>query len=240
MRVRYRGSYYGFLLSITVPIVQVTVLTVAFKYLVRFNTRDNYSAYLFCGILAYQFLQYVTLESSSCILKHRDLVKKAYFPREALPLGSVLGNLVHYGFTMLLFLGFLAVVGHFPTVDYLWIPVVMLAHTCLALGCALLFSALNTLMHDIEFLLGHLFMLGFYLSPILYESRLVREHAPRAYGLYMANPMATIIETYRAVVLGESLPDAWALVLCAVVCLAVLGIGYGVFRRVAWRLPELI
>jgi len=240
LRVRYRGSYFGFLLSIMVPVVQVAVLTIAFKLVVKFTDHPNYSAYLFCGILPYQFLQYVTLEGSTVINKHRSILKKVYFPREVLPLSSTLGNLVHFGFTMLLFLGFLGSVGHLPRASYLWIPVVMLVQTCLALGLAFMFSVLNTLLHDIEFLLGHVFMLGFYVSPILYDSRRVMDHAPGVYPAFMTNPMATLIEVYRSVILGEALPPLWALCLCGGVCVAALVVGYSVFRRLEWRLPELI
>jgi len=245
LRVRYRGSYFGFAVSILVPIVQVAVLTIVFKRMTRFSSIENYSAHLFCGTLPWSFIYLTSVESCNCILKNRDIVKKVYFPREVLPLSVMLGNLIHLGFTMVLFLLYLFIVVRPPVLWTLaWLPVIFVFFSALALGSSFLFSVANTLLRDVEYLLSFAFTLGFFVTPILYPAGVVKQNLPEpCFSLYMLNPIAIVIEQTRFAILGAGdypPPTGVQLVTGAAACVFALAIGYAVFRRLQWRLPELV
>lgn len=241
LKIKYRGSYFGFALSIMLPVIQVAVLTYVFKFI--FNpSYQNYSALLFSAILPWNFTQTSVLRSCNVVRYQRGIVRRTYFPREILPLALVLSNLVHFGLTLLLFIGFLIVVGHGLRWSYLGVIGLVALQTALSLGLAMFAAAVNILYHDLETLITYSFMLGFYLSPILYQSRSIAESPVLGhfYPLFMLNPMAGILEYYRHFFLGFPAPEApyaaWAI---AVSGAALLG-GYTLFRRVEWRFPEMV
>jgi len=246
LRVRYRGSYFGFIVSILVPVAYVAVLTVVLKNMTDImSTEKNYSAQLFCALLPWGFLHLTTINSCKCVSDHRDIVKKVYFPRELLPLSVMLGNLIHLGLSFLLFFAFLFA---FIRAPFLWtlvlVPVLLFLHSCLALGLALAFSALDPVLRDVRELLNFAFTLLFFVCPLIYRAGKVKAAlGDWAYDLYMLNPVAVVVEGIRYCVLGGGdypPPELRHFAVFAAVCLGVLALGYAIFRRIQWRLPELI
>jgi lipopolysaccharide transport system permease protein len=78
--------------------------------------------------------------------------------------------------------------------------------------------------------------LWLYASPIIYPVTAVPE---RFQTLYFLNPMAGIIEAYRAVLLYEQMPGAY-LGLSAIISLLILVIGYLFFKRVEPKFADVI
>jgi lipopolysaccharide transport system permease protein len=80
-------------------------------------------------------------------------------------------------------------------------------------------------------------LLGFFLTPVFYS----REQAPESYGaLYDLNPMAQLLDAYRAVLLDGSLPAFGSLALVALAGITVFAAGLGVFISVRQSLPEQV
>lgn len=244
LQVKYHGSYLGFALTILVPIAQVAVLTFVIKFIFRPGDPDyrNYSALLFAGLLPWSFTQSCVTESCEVVAKHRQIVRKIYFPREVLPLSTVLSNLIHLGFTLLMFIGFLVVMGHGLRWSYLGVLVLLGVQTAFSLGLALFVAAANTFYRDLESLLAYVFTLGFYASPILYQSeRVAQSHTMgKLYEIYMLNPMACMIEYYRHFFLGFPPPEGRYLVWTLTISFFSLYGGYKVYRRAQWRFPEMV
>ncbi|HOS94820.1 MAG TPA: hypothetical protein PLQ54_15990, partial [Armatimonadota bacterium] len=114
----------------------------------------------------------------------------------------------------------------------------------LALGLSFLFSVANTLLRDVEYLLSFAFTLGFFVTPILYPAGVVKQNLAEPYfTIYMLNPVAVAIEQTRFAILGAGdfpPPTSAQLAAGAATCVLALAAGYAVFRRLQWRLPELV
>ncbi|NBT04980.1 MAG: ABC transporter permease, partial [Proteobacteria bacterium] len=101
----------------------------------------------------------------------------------------------------------------------------------------LLTAALNTLYRDVAQLVGLAFTLGFFLTPVVYDT----EAVPAGYRTWLLlNPVATVIHGVRiALFRGElpSLADTWPGALASVVLLA---IGWMAFRRLQSTFTEVL
>jgi ABC-2 type transport system permease protein len=266
LRIRYKNSYLGFFWSILNPLATVMVMTIVFKYVMGQQVQ-NYSAYVLAAYLPYMFFQLALLDSAQSVISQIPLLKKIYFPREILPIGSVLANFVHFLLAMVVFFIYLLGVwlvnpGDNPfraTVFYL--PIIVLIQLALTMGLALAISAMNTFFEDVKYMVSVGLYLLLFLSPIMYFSEQVyyangipEDQRGFVYTLYHLNPIAMLMTAYRKVMLDPQevtvsrdgavldypyLPLDWGMVgVSAAVSVGMLIFGYWLFNRKKWQFVE--
>ncbi|MCL6519432.1 MAG: ABC transporter permease [Armatimonadetes bacterium] len=254
IRVRYKNSVLGFFWSLANPLLQVATITIVFKFIMNVKI-PNYSAYLLCAFLPWTFFQMSLLDSSMSVLMHGDLVKKTYFPREALPVSIVLSNLVHFILALGLFFIYLLVLGTPILLTWLLLPVVVLIQLILTLGISLFISCLNVFYEDIKYMMTVLLTVAFYGTPIIFlvEQIYYSDKIPAAYqGLvlkfFYLNPLSMLMIAYRKLLLppfnvGEIRDlgmNYTYLGLAAVTSLLIFIAGYTFFNRKKWLFAELL
>ena len=260
LRIRYKNSVLGFLWSLLNPLITVAVMTIVFKYLMG-NTTPNFAAYVLAAYLPYMFFQLGILDCAQSVLGALPVVRKVYFPREILPLASIIANFVHLALAILVYFVFLLAVwlrhpGDCPyTWNVLWLPALLVIQFCMVAGFGFIVSALNTFYEDVKYMVGVLLWVLFFLCPIMYFSENVYyQRSPQIYQLYRFNPIGTLIDTYRKVMVkpgevevrvGTNVTKMAAfefqpltILWLALFSFAVLVLGYHVFNRMKWRFVE--
>ncbi len=262
LRIRYKNSLLGIAWSFLNPLLQVAVMTFVFGTL-QDNGIKNFSAYVFAALLPFTFFQLSVLDSAQSVLGALSLVKKIYFPREILPIASVLANFIHLLLGFVVFFVFLLFVylrnpANVPfQATTVYLPVLLLVSLMLSMGLALFVSALNTFFEDVKYIAGVVMYLMLFLCPIMYLSEVVANSRANIrsgwliYKLYNLNPMAALATAYRKVLLAPvpvkvsergyatPLPLNWAhLAVAALTSFLVLVLGYAYFNRVKWRFVE--
>jgi lipopolysaccharide transport system permease protein len=166
-----------------------------------------------------------------------SLVTKINFPREVFPLAAMLARLLDFGVSAAL-LVVLMVIFQVPVypVGWLYLPLILLIQIALVAGIGLAVAALNVFYRDVLPLLTLIIQLWFYASPIIYPVSMVPESLRT---LYMLNPMAGILEAYRAVLLYGRLP-APSLAVAGIISLACFILGYWLFKRVEYLFADII
>ena len=86
-----------------------------------------------------------------------------------------------------------------------------------------------------QYLLGILLFLGFYLTPVIYDSRAI---PLQAQTLYHLNPMVTIVDAYRSVFIHAQFPESLPLLLVGLVSVILLWITSQIFRKASYRFAE--
>src|SRR3990167_9035877 len=86
-KIRYKNSVLGFLWSLIEPLLMLVVSYVVFSYFMRMNV-EHYQLFLLVGIISWNMLSRGTTMGLNSILGKPNLVKKVYFPREILVVGS--------------------------------------------------------------------------------------------------------------------------------------------------------
>lgn len=195
------------------------------------------------------------LDSSMSILMHGDLVKKTYFPREALPVSIVLSNLVHFILALVLFFIYLLVLGTPILITWLLLPVVVLIQLFLTLGLSLFISCLNVFYEDIKYMMTVLLTVIFYGTPIIFlvEQIYYSDRIPKVYqGLvlkfFYLNPLSMLMIAYRKILLppfnvGEIRDlgmNYGYLGLAAASSLLIFIAGYAFFNSRKWQFAELV
>jgi lipopolysaccharide transport system permease protein len=230
---RYRGSYLGVVWSVIVPLVMLLIYTFVFSLV--FKSRwpgmaqdtppEQFALILFAGITPFNLFSEVVNRAPNLILNNPNYVKKVIFPLEILPVVSLIvasiNSLISIG---LLILGNLILMHTVSSTIYL-LPLAYLPLLLLSLALGWFLASLGVYVRDIGQGIGVVVQILFFVSPVFYSI----SAAPQPLQPFLAaNPMGTIINGFRQVLLwGQPLPwVGWAL--CSLVSgiLAVLAYGW--------------
>ena len=240
LRGRYKGSALGFLWTFLNPLLQLVVYSIVFSTIFR-NTIEKFYLYLFIGLLPWMFFSSSLTVGSVSVISSKDMVKKIYFPREVLPIAYVTSSFVNMLLCFLVVFIVMIIGGIDPNSTFHWtallyLPIVMIVEYVLALGFAMLASALTVYFRDLEHILGIITMAWMYATPILYDvsmiqNILVEKGMGNLMHLYMLNPMTPIIVAYHQILYYGQAPDMSTLLSAVVLGLFFLILGYLVFRK---------
>lgn len=247
LKVRYKNSALGFFWSFLNPLMQVAVMTVAFKFIMGAPIK-NFSVELFTCLLPWMFFLQSLGDGTVCLLKDVQLLKKYAFPTLILPAAAIISNLFH------LLLGYVVMFLVFVTVpvvfhwSFLWVIPFLFIQCVLIFGLILILAVAQVYYDDIRFLQNWVLQLVFFLSPIVYTVQQVTT-SPRlpelAKELYLTlNPITPLLMGYRAALLyGGQWPVPnffFYLGVSAVWAVLALLLGLWLFHRHQRLLPELI
>lgn len=234
LKIRYGGSLLGVAWSLLHPLAMILVYSVALKYILRIQL-ENYTLFLITGILPWIFFSSSANASTSAIISDANLVKKIRFPREILPLATVLFNLVQFLMALAVFFPALIFLQAELGWTLLAYPAVVLVHAAFTLGVALLLSAVTVFYQDIKHLTEVGLMILFWLTPVVYHLSMVPE---RVQWLFKLNPLAVYIACYQDIIYWGRWPtwDSWVVGVLWVA--ASLALGMWVFRRYDPRFAE--
>ena len=154
LKGRYKGSVLGFLWTFINPLLQLLVYTFVFSIVMR-NGIEDYYLFLFVALVPWIFFNTSVTGGSSCIWAQQDMVKKIYFPREVLPIAFVTSQFVNMLLSFLVIFAVLLFSGKsLNPLALLCLPVIMLVEYLLALGMAMISSAVTVYFRDLEYILS--------------------------------------------------------------------------------------
>ena len=231
LKVRYRQTLIGVAWAILQPLTMMLVFAMLFHLMGRVPVVGTvpYAVVAFCGLLAWQLFSTTVTGCSNSLVTNRNMITKIYFPRLALPLSTIVVGIVDLLFAMLVLFGLMAWYGIFPSWQIVTLPlfVALAALTSLAVGIWL--SALNAIYRDVGFVVPFLIQVGFFLSPVVYETSSV---IPKQWqALYALNPMVGVLEGFRWALLGKSMPPWEMMGISFTILLAILIGGLIYFRH---------
>jgi lipopolysaccharide transport system permease protein len=238
IRARYQQSVLGGLWAIIVPTATTLIFSVIFTYFIPINTGDvPYMVFSYTAMVPWTLFSSSITDMVDSLTGNMNLVSKIYFPREILPLSAMLARMVDafiaFGILAILMLYFRMTVS---LAGLLLLPFILLIQIALSLGIGFIGGALNVFYRDIR----HIFVLGlqlwFYASPIIYPVTSVPENLK---PLYFLNPMAGVLEAYRAILLYHTLPGPTIYYSAGVAILALV-LGYWVFKRLEFQFADII
>lgn len=196
---------------------------------------QRYHDYLLCGLLPWSFLTVALSRSTASLSGEGDLLRKAPFPSELLPVSNVTAHAIDFLGTLVLFIGWLAITGevHLSTLPLVVLPVA--AVVCLVMALAMLIALVDVHTHDLRYLLGNLLTVWFFLIPIVYRPNM----APRSvHFLRSVDPMNLIVGQMRAVLFAGRIDRPGQLALMVLGCGSLLVVSLAVFRTQAVNLAK--
>jgi lipopolysaccharide transport system permease protein len=240
LKARYRGSVLGFFWSFFNPLLLLLVYSFVFKYITiaAHDPRvEPYALFMFCGILPWTWFSSSLAESSGVLISGGNLIKKVLFPAEILPIVTVLANMVHFFFGLIILAAFLVWYQRPLNIGELALfPVAVAVQLILTLGFALLLSALTVHFRDIRDILSNLLTLWFFATPILYPYFIFQDPVTGT-DLWQAkylklNPFTHLAISYQEILFFDGPVGHWKLLLwLGAISIAFFLFGYFVFDR---------
>ncbi len=201
----YKQTILGPLWFFIQPIITSITFTVIFGNLAKIST-DGLPQVLFymCGITLWTYFSDTLTKTSDTFTANANIFGKVYFPRLIVPLSVVISNLIKLGVQfslfILLWVYYLITTNSLhPNAALILVPFLVLLIGFLGLAFGIIISSLTTKYRDLKFLVVFGVQLMMYASPIVYPLSIV----PVKYKwLILANPVTSIIETFKYAFLG--------------------------------------
>ncbi len=237
VKIRYKQTILGAAWAIFQPLLTTLVFTLFFGKLAGVPS-DNipYPLFAFAGLLPWTFFANAVSMSSNSLVGNAHLITKVYFPRIVIPTAAVLAGLIDFGIAFLILFGLLIWYNIAITASILILPALILLTLLLAIAVGTGMSALTVKFRDFRFALPFLIQIWMFASPIIYPSSIIPEKWRRLFAL---NPLAGLIESYRAALLGRDLP--WEMLSISIsIIFLMLVISLYVFRRMEKEFADVV
>jgi len=225
---QYRNSYLGVIWLLLQPAFYITVLSIAFTYILRFDMDDGpYSLYLMSGLLSWTLLLSSWAGSAVSLTGRENVFKRCVLPKSMFVIADVLVQ------TYTFFISFIAiqlVVGIFiagyihTTVLFLPLVMIPLIITCFAGGIAI--SYLAAYLRDVGQLVTMLFNGLFWLTPLVYPFKLVAHVDILGVNPFELNPFFILIRPIQNVVYFGVLPTTTDMINATAVTLVIAVASY--------------
>ena len=199
LKARYKDSNLGFVWSLFKPLSQLLIYFIVIgQFLGASRGIPSFAIFVFTGLTAWGFFLETVTGGTGSIVANSGLVKKVYLPREIFPLSTLGTSAVNSAIQLVILLGAIVVTGAIPSLAQLaYLPLALVVLVVYATLFALLLSALNVYMRDIQHLIEVITFLAFWASPIVYSYSYVQKalavNYPVAHEIYLANPVTLAI-----------------------------------------------
>lgn len=249
IRSKYKRTALGHGWSLLNPIAQIAIFSFVFAYVLRVPAPRSASSglhifalWLAAGLLPWLFFGTIVNSGLGALVGNANLIKKVYFPREALVISAAFACLFTFVIELVVLHIAVAVFGGTVRLTSVLATLVLTAILgVFAVGIALVFAVVNVYFRDTQHLVGLLLQAWFYATPIMYPVKLIsgRLGADSAgFQAYRLNPMERFSEAFRATIYDGRLPSLSTTGYLMLACAVTLLLGHVVFRRLEGRLAE--
>jgi lipopolysaccharide transport system permease protein len=168
--VRYRQSVLGYAWAVLPPVVTVGVFAFlnASRVLPIGETTIPYMAYALWGITVWQLFAGCLSACTNSLSAGGSLVTKINFGKEALVIAAIGQPLFEFLIRLIPVIFVFLWNGLLPTWAFVFMPLVLLPVTLLALGMGFILSVANLAIRDTANALGMVLSVGIFLTPVLY------------------------------------------------------------------------
>lgn len=238
VKIRYKQTALGAAWAILQPVMTMIVFTIFFGRLAGLDkqTAVPYPIYVYVGLLLWTFFANSIANSGNSLVGSSNLITKVYFPRLIIPMATVGAGLVDLGISFLLIVPMMLFYKITLTWQVLLMPVVLAGTVLAAVGVGTLLSALTVAYRDFRYVVPFVVQLWMFISGVMYPTSMI---GGKWRWVFFLNPMAGLIDGFRAAFLGVPL-NLPTLLLSLAVSLALFLFGAAYFRRMERRFADII
>ena len=232
--VRYKQTVLGALWAILQPVMTMVVFTFIFNHMAGIESGNGipYPIFLYTGLLLWQYFSATVNNSAQSMVANASLIQKVYFPRLVIPATGATTALTDLAVASAILVVMMMYYGFFPQlVGVVIIPLQLLIATFSALGVGLFLASLNVKYRDVRYALPFFINIGLYVTPVIYPVAMLDKYPVVKMLFLCLNPMASVINSARTGLLGNS-PIEWnALLVALFVSIIYFLFGLFYFRR---------
>ena len=206
IKARYKHAVLGFLWIFINPLIQMIVIGFVFSLIFKFGI-DNYYLFLFTGLLPWNFFSLALNKATPRIVWDRNLIQKANFPREVIPLSMILSHFFHFLVSWLMLITYLIFTHQWQFFTLSTISNQLVAILLLLIftsGLSLITSALNVFYRDISFVAQAGVLIWFYATPIIYPLKSIPF---RFRPIFYLNPLSGVFSLLQKPLTETAFPN---------------------------------
>ena len=238
LKVRYKQTLLGVAWAVIQPLVSTLIFFLFFGKMAKMPSDGvPYPVFAYLGMAVWTYFAGAVAYASNSLVNNSQLLTKVWFPRLIIPTAGVLSLLPDFLIASVVGVVIMLAYGQpLPWTFLLW-PLLVPVMVVLALGASLILATLNVRFRDVKYAIPFLLQMWMFLTPIIYPVTIVPE---RWRGLLLLNPMAGVVDAFRATALAGR-PFAWAALGAALgLGLVVLVIGLGYFTKAEREFADVI
>lgn len=228
LTIKYKRSVLGFLWSLLNPILTMTVSSIVFGSIMRFQLKD-FAVFIFSGLLPFNFFSISIENATVSIINAEGFIKKVYLPKIIFPLSGVIANFMNMFFSMTSLFIIMLFIGAKISAALLFLPVSFFLLFIITLGFSLIMSTANIYFRDLRYLINVLLSAWYYLTPILYPLDMIKNEF--LLKIFKLNPLYYIIELFRAPIYKGCLPQTNFIFISIIISVISLGLGFKIFFK---------
>jgi ABC-type polysaccharide/polyol phosphate export permease len=238
LRAKYKQTFFGVAWAVLQPTALMVVFTLVFSVFAKIESEGApYPVFAYSALIFWTFFAACLSQGTSAMTANASLVRKIWFPRETLLLAVIISASLDLCVASLVLAGLYVYYGVPLHATVVWVPVLLLLQITFTLAVILVTSAVQVRFRDIGHAMPLLVQLWMFASPVAYPLESVPE---RLRTIYLLNPMAGLIDSYRRVLLHGTLPDFGYLGVAASVSLVLVCLAYLLFKRAERTFADVI
>ena len=230
------SAYLGILWWVLEPIMYMTAFYLIFALGVRSGGED-FVVFLLCGLTAWKWFASTLVPASNSVVNYRGLINQVYLPKVALPFIAILVNFIKFLVVLSLLLVYLWYQGHGPAKEWLYLLPIIITEMTLIVGSSLFLASLVPFIRDLGVVISNMMLMMMFLSGIFFN---ISDFPPEMQTYFYLNPMVSIIESFRDVLLGHVQPDWLTLSAVFGFSVALISTGYVILQRYDRYYPKVM
>jgi len=237
VKLRYKQTGLGVAWAIIQPLFMMVVFSLFFGGLAKIPSDGvPYPLFSLAALLPWTLFAEGMTRSTISMVSNANIMTKVYFPRLIMPAASIMSPLVDFCVAFGILLLMMVYYSFVPTINLLFLPLLVVFAMMTSLAVGLWLSALNVKYRDFQYTVPFLIQIWMFASPVVYPASMV----PQQFRfLYALNPMTGVIEGFRWALLGTNPPTAMIFIsLGVVIALLVSGVFY--FRRMEQYFADIV
>jgi len=231
LKIRYQGTFLGFLWNALEPLFMFILLYVVFTNIGP--TKENFAIYLITGVLLYHTFVQGTISGLNSIRSNQGILQSLNVKKEIFPVVATGSTLILLLIELIVFFGLMPIFNFTPTWHIIFLAPLFILFILLILGISYILSILSIYVKDIQPIWGVFSYSLLFASPIFWYV----EEGGILLEIQKINPLGQLIELGHKIVFGQ-IPPISEWLYPSLFIFGILMAGYAIFQKYEMRVTE--
>ncbi len=229
------STYFGWMWWIVEPLLTMLVYYFVFELLLS-RGGDGYVNFLLVGVVSWTWFSNSVTHAAGSIIREKSVIQTISMDKVVFPFASMLENFLKQFIVFGVLLIFLAWSSGM-TLHWLYTPLIAIEQLLLIGAISMLFASVVPFFPDFQMIITIGLRAGMFCSGVFYTLDMLSEDVAK---YFLLNPMANIIEQYRAVLIRSEIPNIDSMLIISIGSVVGICFGHYIIQRNNKLYPRLV